>query len=1175
MIFLNILKKVIVYIALSLTLSACNSPSNLEEKTGLGGSFGENTSSSGGGVFAFSSVAPDRVHKNGGIRVTIRGNRFDANTQVWFDSTLCGSITFLNASTLTCVVPSLVVGEYDVSIDNGLQTLVIADGMTITDDLQVTDIGLNSNIATKQGPSTISHLVRLTGANFLSGTTIEFTTEAGSHSCSSVTLVAGGTGLTCMTPSYTEPAASLLLSAADITIRTPDGQVVTLVDGYTFLRPPKITGLTFSGGLVSAPPMDGVFINRLISGSTFTMTVNGSNFEIGTTGLTIAGLTAADCATVSSTAMTCTALPDIRSLGVAGNYLVIATNADGQSGNYSTFFAARPTVSAHSPITPSPAGDTLILTTLNAGTPSGVAIRNSASTAQLDTCAITNSYPITCTSPNLGTAPFSSTIRLTSQWGYYVDYGGVYFEIPNELVFDGYAPTLSFERVTLGSMREYDITVRNLTLGTTATGIAVDSSALLGTGFSHDVVNSTCGTTLAASSTCLMRFKYLPTQLEYVEDPIVPLQVTISYALGGATQTKSFRFKDTWSVPLEINMGSSRSFGDVSTGVNHAGRRPSLEQLIMLENRGTATVRVNVASSLIYTAGLVASNDFSFFGTGTYPGQSLGSVMDVDMCPSDADDGLGDGWASIPAGKSCLLVLSFRPASLGAKAATLRITTSGGFIRELAVSGSSTSSTRADCDPLAAEVGGGAGISNDPFLICSAAQLDYVMNQTQANGNIAATGVRARVAHYLLNENLTVLTPSSVMQDFGATFDGGGYTLTGTSNRGFFNGCSGTITLRRFKLYDVSHSFPGENELGGIIGNIGCTLDLQMVSFVGAVTGNQGIGGIVGAVYPYGSTMTMADLWAYTDLDGAGSNAPIVGQLGHGGGSSALLTAARIYGFGRAKGGSVGGVFGSMRFSTGTNINHAYSNIVSSLHGDWSGGIISYFGGAITASHLGFYGNLLNPNGSAVGGIVGNMEPSAGITTSFSRVFYRPGNLATNRVYDIGAYCSSGGLLFGVIGSTVTVTESYAQGKVLGVYCNAGGLASEIQGVVEDVFVLPRVLGNHDNVGGFAGTITGSVSRSYVAAFPFYSPISLHGSTPSDPFVRHAGSATLTTNYFLNGISPLGTAYAGVNGLPAASLENLSLTVLGFNDGVTNNNWKRASVYPYPILNWMSDDWMP
>ncbi len=162
-----------------------------------------------------------------------------------------------------------------------------------------------TTVSPTSGPSAGGTAVTLTGQNFVSGATVSF----GGAAATSVVVVSA-TQITAQTPPHAQ-------GSVNVVVTNPDGQSATLANGFTFVAPPTVTGVSPTSG----PAAGGTAV-----------TITGTNFVSGAT-VSFGGAAATSVAVVSATKITAKTPPHKQ-----GAVTVVVTNPDGQSGTLASGF---------------------------------------------------------------------------------------------------------------------------------------------------------------------------------------------------------------------------------------------------------------------------------------------------------------------------------------------------------------------------------------------------------------------------------------------------------------------------------------------------------------------------------------------------------------------------------------------------------------------------------------------------------------------------------------------------------------------------------------------------------------------------------------------------------------------------------------------------------------------
>jgi len=168
-------------------------------------------------------------------------------SNVTFGGIPATNIKFISPTQITATTPAHSAGQTDVVVTNADgQSDILTSGYTYIPPPTIS--GVNPNSGSTVGGDTVT----ITGGNFIDGATVHF----GGIAASNVVFENAST-LTVTTPANYE-------GATDVTVTNPDGQQMTLDDGFTYISPPPtITSITPESGPTS--------------GNT-NVTVAGSNF---------------------------------------------------------------------------------------------------------------------------------------------------------------------------------------------------------------------------------------------------------------------------------------------------------------------------------------------------------------------------------------------------------------------------------------------------------------------------------------------------------------------------------------------------------------------------------------------------------------------------------------------------------------------------------------------------------------------------------------------------------------------------------------------------------------------------------------------------------------------------------------------------------------------------------
>jgi hypothetical protein len=318
------------YIINSSTQITCSTPANAVTGpvnvvvTNPGGSA---TSANGFTYFStptITTISPNRGTTNGNTTVTITGTNFTGTTGVTFGGTNATSYIVDSNTQITCVTPSKAAGSVNVVVAKLGVSVTSINGFTYFVPPTITSI--TPNVGSVNGNTTVT----IRGSNFIGVTGVTF----GGAAATSIT-VPIDSEITCRTPVGTAGQVDVVVTAT--------GGSTTRANGFTYISPPTITGISPNAGTTS--------------GGT-TVTITGTNFT-GTTGITFGGNAATNISVVSSTEITCRT-----PVGSQGLVNVVVTNPGGSVTFISGFtYITTPTIITISPITGSTNGGTTVTLT--------------------------------------------------------------------------------------------------------------------------------------------------------------------------------------------------------------------------------------------------------------------------------------------------------------------------------------------------------------------------------------------------------------------------------------------------------------------------------------------------------------------------------------------------------------------------------------------------------------------------------------------------------------------------------------------------------------------------------------------------------------------------------------------------------------------------------------------
>lgn len=287
-----------------------------------------------------TSMTPLSATTSGGTLLTIYGTGFEQGAYVAIGGVLSSSVTVLNASALTAVIPAGTAGAAQVVVVNPDGQSVFASGFSYAAPSTSSSGSLSLvSIAPLSAAATGGQLVYVTGAGFDPNAVITF----GGIPVASMVWMNQGFILT-----YA-PAGS---GTVNVVITNPNGQAATAPTPFTYSGASNTS--TGSLSITSITP------SSVSAGSAITIT--GAGFISGAT-VNVGGFAAPNVTVVNSSLITATA-----PAGPSGVVTVLVTNPGGAAATSAGLSYAgttatsgtQPTVAAVSPPTGSSAGGTTV-----------------------------------------------------------------------------------------------------------------------------------------------------------------------------------------------------------------------------------------------------------------------------------------------------------------------------------------------------------------------------------------------------------------------------------------------------------------------------------------------------------------------------------------------------------------------------------------------------------------------------------------------------------------------------------------------------------------------------------------------------------------------------------------------------------------------------------------------
>ena len=322
-------------------------------------------------------------------------------------------------------------------------------------------------------------------------------------------------------------------------------------------------------------------------------------------------------------------------------------------------------------------------------------------------------------------------------------------------------------------------------------------------------------------------------------------------------------------------------------------------------------------------------------------------------------------------------------------------------------------------------------------------------------------------------------------ETFTGSFDGAGYTISGlhidrasTDGVGLFGLTSSTTVLRDVALEGGSVS--GNNGVGGLVG-LNYQGTIQDSYATGSVSGDNNVGGLVGSDHG-----TIQDSFASGNVSGSRSVGGLVG------GSHNSSTIRDSFATGSVSGNNeVGGLVGYNGFYT---IEDSFASGSVSGNNEVGGLVGLNYQGTIRDSFAA--GSVSGNNG--VGGLVGHNDDSVG-----ELVGYSGGTVQDSYASGLVSGNTSVGGLIGYSGGTVQ--DSYASGLVSG-NTSVGGLIGYSGGTAQRAHCIDVILsdingndlGFDDCIGEGSGTNTSRVTPTYLRAVDCHATTVFRWDDPDD-----------------------------------------------------------------------------
>ncbi|SNS18453.1 IPT/TIG domain-containing protein [Anaerovirgula multivorans] len=208
-----------------------------------------------------TSVSPDNGLESGGYQVFINGTNFKNNATVLFGENVAPIASYFNSSRIRVTAPEGSAGAVDVKVINpDGESGTLEDGFTYTEPPKPPEPTITS-ITPNNGEVETSLSVDIKGTNFASGSKVYI----GSTQCVGFYYY-NSSRLRVLYPK------SSVAGPVDVTVVNPDGQSVTLTDGFVYNEkpkdpPPVITSVTPNTGKINTNSTIDIYGTGFKSGS--------------------------------------------------------------------------------------------------------------------------------------------------------------------------------------------------------------------------------------------------------------------------------------------------------------------------------------------------------------------------------------------------------------------------------------------------------------------------------------------------------------------------------------------------------------------------------------------------------------------------------------------------------------------------------------------------------------------------------------------------------------------------------------------------------------------------------------------------------------------------------------------------------------------------------------------
>jgi hypothetical protein len=238
-----------------------------------------------------SSLSPSYGPPAGGTSVTFTGLNFQSGAIARINNVNCASTTFNSTTSLTCITPAGVTGNYTVSVFNpDFQEGTLPSGWTYTGTPSITS---NSpTLSGWRGGGTLT----VNGDLFLPGAAVRLRKSVSDfQACTGVVVAPNGKSLTCTLPEYR-------MDTFDLEVENPDAQTASRNTAITYRPGPQMHNVNPSAGLSTAGGQQVTIFGANFFSGTQAFITNGSGAEIPCTSTLIDSEWQIRCVTPARTA---------------------------------------------------------------------------------------------------------------------------------------------------------------------------------------------------------------------------------------------------------------------------------------------------------------------------------------------------------------------------------------------------------------------------------------------------------------------------------------------------------------------------------------------------------------------------------------------------------------------------------------------------------------------------------------------------------------------------------------------------------------------------------------------------------------------------------------------------------------------------------------------------------